>query len=99
MPELPEVETVRQGLLPVLEGHVLAKVSARRPDGVWTPASTIPSTSLPMPDSFRWSAISNPGRHRRTRPMVRRLLLRPSKASRVSSCCCGDSWRSCDRSV
>jgi len=32
MPELPEVETVRRGLLPVLEGHVLAKVVARRPD-------------------------------------------------------------------
>jgi len=32
MPELPEVETVRQGLVPVLEGRRLARVSARRPD-------------------------------------------------------------------
>ena len=32
MPELPEVETVRLGLKPVLEGRVLAKVTARRSD-------------------------------------------------------------------
>lgn len=32
MPELPEVETVRCGLAPVLEGARLARVEARRPD-------------------------------------------------------------------
>lgn len=32
MPELPEVETVRGGLRPVLEGRRLARVEARRPD-------------------------------------------------------------------
>ena len=32
MPELPEVETVRRGLAPVLEGQRLAQVEARRPD-------------------------------------------------------------------
>ena len=32
MPELPEVETVRGGLAPVLEGARLARVEARRPD-------------------------------------------------------------------
>ncbi|MFN8948635.1 MAG: bifunctional DNA-formamidopyrimidine glycosylase/DNA-(apurinic or apyrimidinic site) lyase [Alphaproteobacteria bacterium] len=32
MPELPEVETVRRGLAPVLEGRVLARVLARRND-------------------------------------------------------------------
>jgi formamidopyrimidine-DNA glycosylase len=32
MPELPEVETVRTGLAPVLEGQRLARVEARRPD-------------------------------------------------------------------
>jgi formamidopyrimidine-DNA glycosylase len=32
MPELPEVETVRGGLAPVLEGQRLARVEARRPD-------------------------------------------------------------------
>lgn len=32
MPELPEVETVRRGLQPVLEGARLLKVEARRPD-------------------------------------------------------------------
>ncbi|MDR3511580.1 MAG: bifunctional DNA-formamidopyrimidine glycosylase/DNA-(apurinic or apyrimidinic site) lyase [Caulobacteraceae bacterium] len=32
MPELPEVETVRRGLAPVLEGARLDRVEARRPD-------------------------------------------------------------------
>ena len=32
MPELPEVETVRRGLAPVLEGHRLSRVEMRRPD-------------------------------------------------------------------
>ncbi len=32
MPELPEVETVRRGLQPVLEGRVLTDVVQRRPD-------------------------------------------------------------------
>ena len=32
MPELPEVETVRLGLAPVLEGHVLTDVETRRGD-------------------------------------------------------------------
>ncbi|TPL75837.1 bifunctional DNA-formamidopyrimidine glycosylase/DNA-(apurinic or apyrimidinic site) lyase [Mesorhizobium sp. B2-3-15] len=32
MPELPEVETVRRGLQPVMEGAHLAKVEMRRPD-------------------------------------------------------------------
>jgi formamidopyrimidine-DNA glycosylase len=32
MPELPEVETVRRGLQPVMEGAVLARVETRRPD-------------------------------------------------------------------
>lgn len=32
MPELPEVETVLHGLAPVLEGHRLVRVEARRPD-------------------------------------------------------------------
>jgi formamidopyrimidine-DNA glycosylase len=32
MPELPEVETVRRGLAPVLEGAVIERVEKRRPD-------------------------------------------------------------------
>jgi formamidopyrimidine-DNA glycosylase len=32
MPELPEVETVRLGLLPALEGHVITRATIRRPD-------------------------------------------------------------------
>jgi formamidopyrimidine-DNA glycosylase len=35
MPELPEVETVRRGLAPVLEGHVIAHAEVRRPDLRW----------------------------------------------------------------
>jgi formamidopyrimidine-DNA glycosylase len=41
MPELPEVETVRGGLAPVLEGHRLTRVEARRPD-----------LRFPLPDNF-----------------------------------------------
>jgi len=41
MPELPEVETVRRGLAPVLEGHVLARVVARRSD-----------LRIPLPQGF-----------------------------------------------
>ena len=35
MPELPEVETVRRGLAPVMEGQVIAKASVYRPDLRW----------------------------------------------------------------
>ena len=35
MPELPEVETVRRGLAPVLEGRVIAKAEVNRPDLRW----------------------------------------------------------------
>ena len=41
MPELPEVETVRRGLLPALEDHTLIRVEQRRPDLRW-----------PLPDGF-----------------------------------------------
>jgi formamidopyrimidine-DNA glycosylase len=41
MPELPEVETVKCGLQPVLEGRVLKRVIARRPD-----------LRFPLPDGF-----------------------------------------------
>ena len=35
MPELPEVETVRRGLSPVMEGQVIARAHVRRPDLRW----------------------------------------------------------------
>ena len=35
MPELPEVETVRRGLMPVLEGAVIAQAEVNRPDLRW----------------------------------------------------------------
>jgi formamidopyrimidine-DNA glycosylase len=41
MPELPEVETVRRGLAPVLEGRRLERVVQRRPDLRW-----------PLPERF-----------------------------------------------
>lgn len=41
MPELPEVETVRRGLLPVLQGAVIEAAEARRPDLRW-----------PLPEGF-----------------------------------------------
>jgi formamidopyrimidine-DNA glycosylase len=41
MPELPEVETVRRGLTPVLSGAVLRRVEARRPD-----------LRFPLPEGF-----------------------------------------------
>lgn len=41
MPEMPEVETVRRGLAPVLEGHRLLRVITRRTDLRW-----------PLPDGF-----------------------------------------------
>src|SRR5258706_9421750 len=41
MPELPEVETVRLGLAPALEGHILARVNAKRAD-----------LRIPFPENF-----------------------------------------------
>jgi formamidopyrimidine-DNA glycosylase len=35
MPELPEVEAVRRGLLPVMEGAVIARAEVNRPDLRW----------------------------------------------------------------
>lgn len=35
MPELPEVETVRRGLLPAMEGKVIARADVNRPDLRW----------------------------------------------------------------
>jgi len=35
LPELPEVETVRRGLLPVLEGQLISRAEVNRPDLRW----------------------------------------------------------------
>jgi formamidopyrimidine-DNA glycosylase len=49
MPELPEVETVRQGLIPVMEGKRLANVIQRRPNLRWPfPANTFLSCWMMM---------------------------------------------------
>lgn len=42
MPELPEVETVRRGLAPVMEGAIFASVETRRSD-----------LRFPLPTDFR----------------------------------------------
>ena len=35
MPELPEVETVRRGLVPAMEGHRIERAEVNRPDLRW----------------------------------------------------------------
>lgn len=35
MPELPEVETVKAGIAPVMQGHVIARADVNRPDLRW----------------------------------------------------------------
>ena len=35
MPELPEVETVRRGLSPAMEGHIIVRAQVNRPDLRW----------------------------------------------------------------
>jgi formamidopyrimidine-DNA glycosylase len=35
MPELPEVETVKSGIAPVMQGHVIARADVNRPDLRW----------------------------------------------------------------
>lgn len=64
MPELPEVETVRRGLAPVLEGARLARVQARRPD-----------LRFPFPDGFvqRLTGARIEALDRRAKYLVARL--------------------------
>ena len=35
MPELPEVETIRRGLVPVMQGRVIEAAAVNRPDLRW----------------------------------------------------------------
>lgn len=42
MPELPEVETVRRGLAPVMEGRTIVAAEARRPDLRWPLPANMP---------------------------------------------------------
>jgi formamidopyrimidine-DNA glycosylase len=64
MPELPEVETVRRGLAPVLEGARLASVEARRPD-----------LRFPLPEGFvqRLTGARVTGLGRRAKYLLARL--------------------------
>lgn len=61
MPELPEVETVRRGLAPVLEGARFVRVIARRPD-----------LRFPLPDrfAFRLEGTSVVGLRRRAKYLL-----------------------------
>jgi formamidopyrimidine-DNA glycosylase len=58
MPELPEVETVRRGLAPVMEGAVIAGAEVRRPDLRW-----------PLPERMaeRLEGATVRGLHRRSK--------------------------------
>ena len=67
MPELPEVETVRRGLQPALEGARIVRVEARRPD-----------LRFPLPDRFaarlegkRVEALGRRGAQLRTVELIR----------------------------
>ena len=51
MPELPEVETVRRGLAPAMEGERFAKVEVRRGDLRW-----------PLPKDFARGCAAKPWR-------------------------------------
>ena len=64
MPELPEVETVRRGLEPVLEHGRIAHVTARRPD-----------LRFPLPDDFkaRLEGAVIEGLQRRAKYLLARL--------------------------
>ena len=54
MPELPEVETVRRGLAPVMEGARFDKVEARRGDLRWP----LPKDFVAAPAKARPSPVS-----------------------------------------
>jgi formamidopyrimidine-DNA glycosylase len=64
MPELPEVETVRRGLAPVLEDARLTRVEARRPD-----------LRFPLPEGFvqRLTGATVTGLGRRAKYLLARL--------------------------
>jgi formamidopyrimidine-DNA glycosylase len=61
MPELPEVETVRQGLVPALEGRRLSRVEQRRAD-----------LRFPLPEGFagRLTGARVTGLHRRAKYLL-----------------------------
>ncbi len=75
MPELPEVETVRRGLAPVMEGERFAKVEVRRGDLRW-----------PLPKGFaqKLNGKTVQGLGRRAKYLARRPVVgrRAAHASR-----------------
>ena len=86
MPELPEVETVRLGLLPVLEGHVLTDVETRRGD-----------LRLPFPKDF---VARTKGRKVKTlRRRAKYLLADLDSGERTRSWASMIPGRSCIRSL
>jgi formamidopyrimidine-DNA glycosylase len=64
MPELPEVETVRRGLVPLMVGQRIARVEARRPD-----------LRFPLPDQFNARAAGQTvdSLERRAKYLIARL--------------------------
>ena len=82
MPELPEVETVRQGLDPFLRGHRFVKVEQRRKD-----------LRFPLPDRFAERLTGRTVRAARSAreihppaPRQGRNLGRPSRHDRTFQC-------------
>ena len=79
MPELPEVETVKRGLAPVLEGRRLRRVVQRRPD-----------LRFPLPDNF---AARLEGRRIERVERRAKYLLMPLDDGQVLLCHLGMSGR------
>ena len=67
MPELPEVETVRRGLAPAMEGARFKKVEVRRPDLRWT---------LPKDFAERLEGQNVEGLGRRAKYLLARSVIR-----------------------
>ena len=67
MPELPEVETVRRGLAPVMEGARFIRVEARRADLRW-----------PLPKDFAPGWRDRPSRASAGAPSISSPISRPA---------------------
>lgn len=73
MPELPEVETVRRGLAPAMEGRVIRHVTQRRPD-----------LRFPLPERFAERLTGRRIRHLRRRAKYILVHLGPEGAGEAN---------------
>ena len=100
MPELPEVETVMQGLRLRLEGRVLLRAVARRPDMRWPlPPGLVMRLTGARVTSFRrrakyilmrldsgWSVLLHLG-------MSGRMVVGAGRPQRASRCTSTSNWK------